>query len=34
MLVGLLKLRRQDGGTFGLVRLLWNQVSRGFHWSF
>ncbi|KAF8473059.1 hypothetical protein DFH94DRAFT_149353 [Russula ochroleuca] len=25
MLVGLLKLRRRDGGTFGLVRLLWKQ---------
>jgi hypothetical protein len=26
MLVGLLILRRHDGGKFGLTRLLWKQV--------
>jgi hypothetical protein len=27
MLFGLLRLRRRGGGTFGLGRLLWKQVS-------
>jgi hypothetical protein len=26
MLIGLLILRRQDGGSFGLSHLLWKQV--------
>lgn len=26
MLVGLLRIRREGGGTFGLGRLLWKQV--------
>ncbi len=26
MFVGLLRLRRHGGGTFGLARLLWKQV--------
>jgi len=26
MLVGLLRLRSGDGGTFGLAQLLWKQV--------
>jgi hypothetical protein len=26
MLVGLLLLRRQGGGTFGLTTILWKQV--------
>jgi hypothetical protein len=26
MLVGLLRLRNHDGGTFGLVQVLWKQV--------
>ena len=26
MLIGLLRLRLEAGGTFGLRRLLWNQV--------
>lgn len=26
MLVGLLRIRRQGGGTFGLGQLLWKQV--------
>jgi hypothetical protein len=28
MLVGLLRLRRDGGGTFDLGRLLWKQVGR------
>jgi hypothetical protein len=26
MLIGLLRLRRVDGGTFGLAHFLWKQV--------
>jgi len=26
MLVGLLRLRRHGGGTFGIAQLLWKQV--------
>jgi hypothetical protein len=28
MLVGLLRLRRNGGGRFGLAKLLWEQVGR------
>jgi hypothetical protein len=31
MLIGLLRLRPQAGGAFGLLRFLWKQVRR---WQF
>jgi hypothetical protein len=28
MLIGLLRLRREEGGAFAMGRTLWNQVRR------